>query len=129
MKTTKTTVKTIAGCDFIAERIEKSGLLGKYYELLAVDGETDERGYRRVKATFGDQPIMPISSVSPVEVVVNGSNIKKHIEELPLTWIKVDRVDRWGVYHTVIALFGDKHWVAQDRAGAQVLRIFNEKFS
>lgn len=124
------TLPTIAGCDIIAKYIKNNRLFGDYYENLVSDGENDPVTGLRIKVSiFGEQPmVMPNPSVKPRQCVVNGSNILEHIKGLPLTWIKVERIDRWCCYHNVMALFGDKHWVTQDRSGAQFLYIFDEKF-
>lgn len=109
----------IAGCSLIAESIRNS-IFGDFYDSLI----------RSENAEIGVQPKrMPSPFIKPVETLCNASNVRPIIEGLPLTWLRVDRLDRWGVYYSVIALYGKHHWVVRDRSGAIFLRIFNESFN
>lgn len=108
----------IAGCAHIGESIHNS-IFGEFYEELA----------RSENAELGTRPKeMPSPFVKPIERHANANNIRPKIEGLPLTWLKVNRESRWGVYFSVIALYGDRHWVTRDQSGAMFLRVFEEPF-
>lgn len=112
----------ITGCQYITESIRECTILGSFFDqLLGVStGST---------AVLGRQPDrMPYPAVKPVGVYHDASIIISLIENQPLTWMKVDRADRWGVYYTVIALFGDKCWLTVERNGAFCLRVFEKSF-
>lgn len=109
----------IAGCSSIAASIKKSSVFSAFYDQL-VASKNPEIGVKPVK--------MPSPFLTPAAKYCNASAIKPIIEDLPLTWLRVDCLGRWGVYFSVIALYGDRHWLVRDRSGLLVLRVFDETF-
>jgi len=113
--------ETICGCKYIAESIKNSELFGKFY----VDLLTNDTNSYSVE--LGEKPSkMPIPSVSPISIYHN--DVRNYIDGLPLTYMELTKLSRYGVYHSMIALFGDRHWLVKDRAGSITLRVFENAF-
>lgn len=110
----------IAGCASIAASI-KSTLFSPFYEKLL----SDENAWH---SEIGTKPNMPNPSVKPIDTKCNFVNIFPVIEGMPLTWMRVERLDKYGVYYSAIALYGDRHWVTKDRAGALFLHVYDKPF-
>lgn len=118
MSTIESNYKPIAGCARIGESIHQS-IFADHYEALA----------RSVDSEIGTRPKqMPSPFTKPMEHYANATNIRPKIDGLPLTWLEVRRESRWGVYFSVIALYGDRHWVTRDQSGAMFLRVYEEPF-
>jgi hypothetical protein len=112
-------MKLIAGCKYITKSVQNSKVFGSHF-LKFSESKNDE---------VGEQVAMPNPSINPIKVIHNTDNVLLELAELELKWAKLDRLDRYGVYHSIIALFGDKHWVTKDRAGGICLRIYESPFT
>lgn len=109
----------IAGCRHIAEYLLADRI---------ISGVIDELiGTTSFKVEVGVKPVMPTPSINPVKTIY-GDEIESSLQGLSCTWIQVERLDRYGIYHCYIALFGDRHWVTRERNGQRNLRIFNQPF-
>ena len=110
--------KKIAGCKVIAEYLYNHYLFHKFFEQLVASNDGS-------KSVIGVRPSsMPGRHAKPEIVMVNMEPIADALKEIPLTYLEVERLDRYGVYHKITALYGDRHWVLQDRAGAIFLLIY-----
>jgi len=112
----------IAGCAHIAQSIQKSKLFASHY----IDLLGDESARC---AEVGIKPNkMPNLTIKTVGSVGNYENIEPIIRGLDLTWLQINSLSPYGVYHSAIALYGDRHWVTRDQSGALFLHIFNVSF-
>lgn len=112
----------IAGCRHIANSIRCCPVFGRFYDQLRLGPDSTDW-----KATLGSKPQrMPNPSITPLFTVANTAPVLEQVAGLPITWLEVERLDKWGTYHRIHALFGQRHWVAQDRSGAILLFVFPE---
>lgn len=113
---------TIAGCRRIAESIRHSTIFGQFYDQLRAGPESTDW-----KAILGSKPKrMPNPSITPVFTASGSHVVAAQVAGLPLSWLEVERLSQWGVYHKVHALFGERHWVTVDRAGSVSLYVFSK---
>lgn len=106
-------------CPIIDESMSKCSVFSKYKKEFKLAGSTAE---------FGTKPTMPKPSIQPASFVYGREAIADVVKDLPLTWACAESGSRYGVYYTVIALFGTKHWVTILRNGESTLRIYDEEF-
>ncbi len=110
----------IAGCQYITDSVKK-GLLGKFFEQIFLEGI-----HTRNSSCFGTKPSrFPCPNITPVHVACNAAAVLEAIEGLPLTWVEINSLSGWGIYHKYMALFGERHWVTRDRSGALFVREFD----
>jgi hypothetical protein len=109
----------VAGCKYITRSVTNSKLFGQFVDKFA-ESKNDE---------IGEPVAMPSPFVQPIKVIHSPDNVLPEVAALELKWARVDRLDRYGVYYSIIALFGNKHWVTQDRSGAVCLRVYETSFT
>jgi hypothetical protein len=112
-------MKSIAGCSYITESVQKSKVFGSHF-LEFSDSKNDE---------VGNTVPMPNPSIKPVKIIRDSSDILLELDGIGLEWAKLTCLSAYGVYYSIIALFGDKHWVTQDRSGTTCLRVYEVPFS
>lgn len=113
---------TIAGCSRIAESIRHSTIFGQFYDQLRAGPESTDW-----KAILGSKPKrMPNPSITPVFTASGSHVVAAQVAGLPLSWLEVERLSQWGVYHKVHALFGERRWVTVDRSGCVSLYVFSD---
>ncbi len=110
----------IAGFQSITDSV-KEGILGNFFEQILLEGT-----HTPSSSCFGTKPSrFPSPFVTPIRVDCNGVEVLKAIEGLPLTWVEINSLSKWGVYYEYIALFGERHWVTRDQSGALFVREFD----
>ena len=110
----------IAGFQSITDSV-KAGILGNFFEQILLEGT-----HTPSSSCFGTKPSrFPNPSIEPIRTVANGGPVSKAITELPLTWVEIKSLSKWGVYYNYMALFGERHWVTQDRSGFICLYQFD----
>lgn len=110
----------IAGCQYITDSVKK-GILGNFFEQIFLEGIHTPNS-----SCFGTKPSrFPCPNITPVHVACNAAAVLEAIEGLPLTWVEINSLSKWGVYYKYIALFGERHWVTTDRSGALFVREFD----
>lgn len=113
---------TIAGCRHIAESIRHSTIFGQFYDQLRAGPESTDW-----KAILGSKPKrMPNPGITPVFTASGSHVVAAQVAGLPLSWLEVERLSQWGVYHKVHALFGERRWVTVDRSGSVSLYVFSD---
>lgn len=113
---------TIAGCRRIAESIRHSTIFGQFYDQLRAGPESTDW-----KAILGSRPKrMPNPGITPVFTASGSHEVAAQVAGLPLSWLEVERLSQWGVYHKVHALFGERRWVTVDRSGCVSLYVFSD---
>ena len=99
----------IAGCQYITDSVKK-GILGSFFEQILLEGI-----HTRNSSCFGTKPSrFPCPNITPVHVACNAAAVLEAIEGLPLTWVEINSLSGWGIYHKYIALFGERHWVTRE---------------
>lgn len=110
----------IAGCQYITDSVKK-GILGNFFEQIFLEGIHTPNS-----SCFGTKPSrFPCPNITPVHVACNAAAVLEAIEGLPLTWVEINSLSKWGVYYEYIALFGERHWVTRDQSGALCVREFD----
>ena len=110
----------IAGFQSITDSV-KAGILGNFFEQIFLEGI-----HTRNSSCFGTKPSrFPCPNITPVHVACNAAAVLEAIEGLPLTWVEINSLSGWGIYHKYMALFGERHWVTRDRSGALFVREFD----
>ena len=113
---TEERVKKLLGCSSIHERVAGNSILNPY-----LDDLVENRG------VYGIDPVGAYITLKTIDDVSNRGPIKERLGDTKATYIKVSNLGGpWGVYSSVIALFGDNMWYTQDRSGAEHLRIYKE---
>ena len=112
----------IAGCCHIAESIRHSPVFGQFYNQLRTEPESSDW-----KANLGSKPQrMPNPSIQPLFSASGPHVVAAQVANLPLSWLEVERLSEYGVYHKVHALFGERRWVTVDRSGSVSLYVFSD---
>ena len=110
----------IAGFQSITDSV-KAGFLGNFFEQILLEGT-----HTPSSSCFGTKPSrFPSPNITPVHVACNAAAVLEAIEGLPLTWVEINSLSGWGIYHKYIALFGERHWVTRDQSGALFVREFD----
>lgn len=106
----------VESCRYISSEVKKSPFYGKYHNQLLLSN------------TIGKPTKQPTPFIKPLEVVYDKDKIMSLIENCSLTWLELQSTSRYGVYHTVVALFGDKYWLFRDSIGCVWLAIYGQSF-
>ncbi|MBE0422289.1 hypothetical protein EI165_19810 [Pseudoalteromonas nigrifaciens] len=108
----------IARCPHITEYFKKSKVFGSHAHKFTEANNNE----------IGEPVPMPSPFVKPIKTLVNASEVLPELKGLELTWLRVDSLSRYGIYHSIIARFGNKHWVTKDSSGMITLRIYETPF-